>query len=121
VAVEVRPAAGSRLVAVHHAYPARDEGGALHLELGDLYAREPSTLLVEFAASVGTAAADLRLGVPVVDRGYARLSYPSGAAIVPGFFSGAVMPPGAPGNWFSVVVGWAWLAAVSLRLASAVR
>lgn len=48
------------LVAVHNGYPSHAIAGGLRLELGDLYAREPRTLLVEFfvagAADVGHSA-----------------------------------------------------------------
>jgi hypothetical protein len=46
----------------------------------------------------------------------ARLSLLSGLAIVLGFFGGMVLPVGILGIWFAVVVGWAWLAAMSLGL-----
>ena len=40
----------------------------------------------------------------------------SGLAIVLGFFGGMALPIGVLGIWFAVVVGWAWLAFLSLRL-----
>jgi len=41
----------------------------------------------------------------------------SGLAVVLGFISGMVLPVGPVlGIWFAVVVGWAWLAVMSLRL-----
>jgi Protein of unknown function (DUF998) len=46
----------------------------------------------------------------------ARLSLLSGLAVVLGFFGGPVIPMGILGIWFAVVVGWAWLAVMSLRL-----
>jgi len=50
--VEVRPADTVRLAAVHHEYPRVDaDGGTLRLELGDLYPREPKSLLCEFMVS----------------------------------------------------------------------
>ncbi len=52
VAVTVGPAAAVQLAAVHHRYPRRPlPGGALRLELGDLYAQGPRSLLVEFLLS----------------------------------------------------------------------
>ena len=49
VAVEIRPGAQVQLTAVHNDYPfAELPAGARRYELGDLYAREPKTLLVEF-------------------------------------------------------------------------
>lgn len=52
-------------------------------------------------------------------RSLARLSVLCGLAIVLGFFSGAVFSGSAAatlGLWFSVIVGWAWLIAMSLHL-----
>lgn len=46
----------------------------------------------------------------------ARLSLLSGLAVVLGFFGGPVFPLGILGIWFAVVVGWAWLAVMSMRL-----
>jgi|SRR5579862_6132240 len=46
----------------------------------------------------------------------ALLSLLSGLAILLGFFGGIVLPMGVLGIWFAVVVGWAWLAFMSLRL-----
>ena len=46
----------------------------------------------------------------------ALLSLFSGLAVVLGFFGGMVLPMGILGIWLAVVVGWAWLAVVSIRL-----
>ena len=46
----------------------------------------------------------------------ALLSLLSGLAVVLGFFGGIFLPMGVVGIWFAVVVGWAWLAVMSLRL-----
>jgi hypothetical protein len=46
----------------------------------------------------------------------ALLSLFSGLAVVLGFFGGIVLPVGILGIWFAVVMGWAWLAVMSLRL-----
>jgi hypothetical protein len=46
----------------------------------------------------------------------ALLSLVAGLAVVLGFFGGIVLPIGIMGIWFAVVVGWAWLAVLSLRL-----
>ena len=49
----------------------------------------------------------------------ARVSFLSGLAVVLGFFGGAAFSSssaGILGIWFSVVVGWTWLAVVSLHL-----
>lgn len=48
-----------------------------------------------------------------------RLSLFSGLAVVLGFFGGAALsssPAGVLGIWFSVIVGWVWLAVLSLHL-----
>jgi Ca-activated chloride channel homolog len=50
VAVTIAPAPAVQLAAVHHQYPRQQtDDGALRLELGDLYALEPRSLLAEFA------------------------------------------------------------------------
>jgi uncharacterized protein DUF998 len=46
----------------------------------------------------------------------ARLSLLSGLAVVLGFFGGMMLPMGVLGIWFAVVIGWAWLAVMSLRV-----
>jgi hypothetical protein len=51
----------------------------------------------------------------------ALLSLFSGLAVVLGFFGGMVLPIGILGIWFAVVVGWAWLAVLSLRLSRLAR
>lgn len=62
VAVEVRPAAATQLVAVHHDYPSSSQASTLRVELGDLYAREPKPLLAEFLV-----AGDVALPAPVAE------------------------------------------------------
>lgn len=46
----------------------------------------------------------------------AGLSLLSGIAVLLGFFGGPVLVGGTVGIWFSVIVGWVWLAALSLHL-----
>ena len=46
----------------------------------------------------------------------ALVSLLSGLVVVFGFFGGIVFPIGILGIWLAVVVGWAWLAVMSLRL-----
>lgn len=60
------------------------------------------------------AAAMSRRGEPPM----ARLSFLSGIAVVAGFFGPMLLPisAGIAGIWFSVVVGWAWLAIMSVHL-----
>lgn len=48
LAVTVSPAAAASVTAVHHDYTRVREADGVRLELGDLYAREPRSLLVEF-------------------------------------------------------------------------
>ena len=45
--LRITPAASVQAVAVHHSYPRHNVDGALQLELGDLYAREPKLVLIE--------------------------------------------------------------------------
>jgi Ca-activated chloride channel homolog len=62
VAVEIRPTAAVELVAVHHRYPGAEVEGGVRVELGDLYAREPKALLLEFfvpGLGVNGAAVDI--------------------------------------------------------------
>jgi Ca-activated chloride channel homolog len=66
VTVTVRPGDGVELAAVHHGYTRVPDGDALRLEIGDLYAREPRTLLAEFLVAPGTAAADGANAAPFV-------------------------------------------------------
>ena len=47
----------------------------------------------------------------------ALLSLLSGLVVVFGFFGGIALPIGILGIWVAVVVGWTWLAVMSLRLA----
>ena len=51
-------------------------------------------------------------------RWLARFSLLSGLAVVLGFFGGAALASSSPvlGIWFAVVVGWTWLAVLSLHL-----
>lgn len=46
--LSIVPAEGAQAVAVHHSYPRQEIDGGLRLELGDLYAREPKLVLIEF-------------------------------------------------------------------------
>lgn len=48
VRVEIEPSDAVQLVAVHHQYPLTETAKGARVELGDLYAREPKALLVEF-------------------------------------------------------------------------
>jgi hypothetical protein len=83
--------------------------GLLHFVAGTLG-------FVSLAVSGFFAARSMsRRGVPAL----ARLSFFSGGAILLGFFGGMLIPglsPGTAGIWFSVIVGWAWLAVLALYL-----
>ena len=62
VAIEIAPANAVQLVTIHHDYPMTEVGnGRKRVEIGDLYAREPRSLLVEFLVPV----ADARASVPI--------------------------------------------------------
>ena len=45
----------------------------------------------------------------------AVLSLFSGLSVFIGFFGGFILPIGVAGIWFAVVIGWVWLAVLSLR------
>jgi Ca-activated chloride channel family protein len=47
--VTIDPSPAAQEVLVHHGYPRSQQGTRLRLDIGDLYAREPRTVLVEFA------------------------------------------------------------------------
>ena len=51
----------------------------------------------------------------------ALLSLLSGLAVGLGFFGGMALPLGTVGIWVAVVVGWAWLAVMSVRLGNLAR
>ena len=48
VAATVKPSDAVQLVGVHHRYPTTETEDGLRVDLGDLYAREPKALLLEF-------------------------------------------------------------------------
>ena len=67
VSVEIRPAAQVRLTAVRHEYPTTKVPDGLRLELGDLYAREPKSVLVELFVPGLESPSDVRLADIVVN------------------------------------------------------
>jgi Ca-activated chloride channel family protein len=71
VSVEIRPAAQVTLIAVRHEYPTTSVADGVRLELGDLYAREPKSVLVELfvpgLADRGSVAEEVRLADIVVN------------------------------------------------------
>ena len=80
--------------------------GLLHFAAGGL------GFLCLALSGFAAAAALRRRGVPSL----ALLSLFSGLAVILGFASGLVFPPGILGIWIAVVVGWIWLAVISLGL-----
>ena len=52
--VSVRPGADAEFVQVRHHYPSHADGDVLTLEVGDLYAREPRRVLMEFLLGPGS-------------------------------------------------------------------
>lgn len=64
--VWVRPAPAADLTVVHHAYPRQPTPEGLRLELGDLYAREPRTLLAEFLVRGDAAGTEAEVAELVV-------------------------------------------------------
>lgn len=82
--------------------------GMIHFMAGGL------GFLALAASCVAVGAAMMRRKEPWM----AGLSFLSGFAVVGGFFAPAILPASGPvaGIWFSVVVGWTWLALVSVRL-----
>lgn len=72
VVIRIDPADAVQLVAVHHDYPFTEVGnGAKRVEIGDLYAREPRSLLIEFlvpalADDAATAIATIRISAYVL-------------------------------------------------------
>jgi Ca-activated chloride channel homolog len=66
VAVELRGGADARLVGIRHSYPQAPTATGLAVRMGDLYARESLTLLVEFRLEGPAGADELDLGTLVV-------------------------------------------------------
>lgn len=48
VTVDVRPSTAVQLTAVHNGYPSHETAEGMRVDVGDLYAREPRSLLLEF-------------------------------------------------------------------------
>lgn len=86
-----------------------------------------TTGLIHFAAGafgfLTLAVSCIAFGITMArsSRRYPALAWPSiiaGALVIAGFMAPAFLPAAGPvaGIWFSVVVGWAWLAGVTWRL-----
>lgn len=67
VTVEIRPRDAARLTAIWNDYPASDTPLGRRLELGDVYAREPKSLLVEFFVPAIVETPDVEIAEVVVD------------------------------------------------------
>ncbi len=65
VSVTITPSPDVELVAVHHDYPRSIQGRSLRLELGDLYAGEPRSLLAEFLLRTNAVSGDAAAAAPV--------------------------------------------------------
>lgn len=61
VSVEIRPTNAVQLTAVHNDYPSRETPRGIRVELGDVYAREPKSLLVEFFVPLAQEAEKTKL------------------------------------------------------------
>lgn len=61
IAVEIHPVGAAGFARVHHSYPLTGLANGVRLELGDLYAREPKSLLMEFVVPAAAAGADLEI------------------------------------------------------------
>jgi Ca-activated chloride channel homolog len=66
VSVEVRPGGDARILGIRHSYPHAPAGEGIRVTLGDLYARDPLTLLVEFRVEGPAGADELELGTLVI-------------------------------------------------------
>jgi Ca-activated chloride channel family protein len=62
VTAEVTPGSGSELAFVQHSYPRAPLGRGVRLELGDLYAREPRRVLLNFRLPSATPGEVLEVG-----------------------------------------------------------
>lgn len=63
VTVDVRPDAAVQLTAIHNDYPSQATAGGVRVELGDLYAREPKSLLIELFVP----GLDARTAIPIAE------------------------------------------------------
>ena len=88
--------------------PAMSTAGMLHFAAGGL------GFLALAVGAVVVGVAFLRRG----ERGWGALSIAAGIGVIAGFMAPGLFPATGPvaGIWFSVVVGWAWLAATCLHL-----
>lgn len=62
VVVQVRPGAGARFAGVLHDYPVRPAPEGPRIEVGDIYGREPKSLLFEFHVPAAAADRDTDVG-----------------------------------------------------------
>jgi Ca-activated chloride channel homolog len=59
VTVEIRPSGAGAFTRVHHGYPSTSTADSVMLQVGDLYAREPKRVLMEFAVPPGSEATEV--------------------------------------------------------------
>ncbi|HEX2778206.1 MAG TPA: VWA domain-containing protein [Gemmatimonadaceae bacterium] len=67
VTVEIRPGAGARFVRVWHDYPVHVANGAGRVEIGDIYGREPKTILAELFVPALLHDGDVDIGEVAID------------------------------------------------------
>jgi Ca-activated chloride channel homolog len=66
VTVDLAPAAAVQLTTVHHSFPRAPVPGGVRLEVGDLYAREPKKVLLEFLVPALATAVETEIAEVVV-------------------------------------------------------
>ncbi|NUR77803.1 MAG: hypothetical protein HOQ28_16140, partial [Thermoleophilia bacterium] len=67
VAVEIRPGAEVQVARVWHDYPVHVANGVSRVEIGDVYGREPKSVLVEFFVPALMNGGEVSIGEIVVD------------------------------------------------------
>ncbi len=67
MAVEVRPSAAVRLTALLHDYPSSAVAGGRRVELGDIYAREPKSLALEFLVPALADTAEVMIAEIIIE------------------------------------------------------
>jgi Ca-activated chloride channel family protein len=60
--VTIDPSPAAKTIAVHHSYPRTQDGKRLRLDIGDLYAREPRAVLMEFSFEATAGEDEVHLG-----------------------------------------------------------
>ena len=92
VSVEIRPGADARFVRVWHDYPVSVANGASRVEIGDIYGREPKSILIEFLVPSIATNGRVDIGEVVIDAhvltaeggvDHQRVTMPIGAPLSP--------------------------------------